>query len=314
MAKKIVVLGTGGTVAGRAASRADNIGYVAGQVAVADLLAGVAPPAGVEVECEQVAQIDSKDMDSQTWRRLALRCAHWLAEPEVTGIVVTHGTDTMEETAFFLQSLLAPAKPVVLTGAMRPATSLAADGPANIADALRVAAAPGARGVVVVFAGGVHGARDVLKQHPYRIDPFVSADAGCVGYVEEGVVRQVRAWPEGGLDVADAALRAMERATPWPRVEIVLNHAGADGRIVSALVGDGVQGIVAAGTGNGTLSAGLEAALLGAQASGVRVVRASRCEQGRVISHGRGPFPDSGGLTAVKARIELILKLLAAAA
>src|SRR4051812_44914182 len=114
---EIVVLGTGGTIAGRAASAADNVGYRAGEVPVDELLRGLAVPGGLRVHAEQVAQIDSKDMDFAVWATLAGRCAHWLAQEEVAGIVVTHGTDTIEETAFFLHCLLAPAKPVVLTGA-----------------------------------------------------------------------------------------------------------------------------------------------------------------------------------------------------
>src|SRR5690348_6482601 len=123
---KLVVLATGGTIAGRAVSASDNLAYQSAQIGVAQLLAGVPCPAGFALEGEQVAQIDSKDMDFAVWRALAQRCAHWLARDEVAGLVVTHGTDTLEETAFFLQSVLAPAKPVVLTGAMRPATSVAA--------------------------------------------------------------------------------------------------------------------------------------------------------------------------------------------
>src|SRR4051794_9743617 len=127
--RRVVVLGTGGTIAGKAASIGDNIGYTAGQVGVADLLGGIEPPAGVTLVAEQVAQLDSKDMSFEVWQKLAQRCAHWLARPDVAGIVITHGTDTLEETAFFLHSVLAATKPVVLTCAMRPATALAPDGP-----------------------------------------------------------------------------------------------------------------------------------------------------------------------------------------
>src|SRR5438132_2292849 len=177
-ADKVVVLGTGGTIAGTAADELDNVGYTAGQLAVAQLVRAVPALAAVAIECEQVAQLDSKDMGHAAWRDLALRCAHHLARPEVAGIVVTHGTDTLEETAWFLQRVLAPAKPVVMTAAMRPATALQADGPQNLLDAVTVARAPGARGVVAVLAGVVHGAREVRKVHPYRVDAFGSGDAG----------------------------------------------------------------------------------------------------------------------------------------
>jgi L-asparaginase len=153
---KIVILGTGGTIAG----------------------------AG--------GQVDSKDMGFEVWRELALRCAHWLADTTVKGIVITHGTDTLEETAWFLQSVLAAGKPVVLTCAMRPATALAPDGPQNILDAVTVALDPLATGVVAVCAGVVHSARDVQKDHPYRLDAFSSGDAGPLGFVEENAVRWVK--------------------------------------------------------------------------------------------------------------------------
>jgi L-asparaginase len=303
--EKIVVLGTGGTIAGRAASARDNLGYTAGQVAVADLLKDIPALQSLDVVAEQVAQLDSKDMTFAVWDRLAERCTHWLAQSDVRGIVVTHGTDTLEETAYFLQAALAPAKPVVLTGAMRPATSAAADGPQNIADAVAVVLSAGARGVTVAFAGTVHDAQDVAKVHAYRTDAFDSGDAGPLGYVEEGRLRQLRDWP------ASQATRSWVAGKPWPRVEIVLNHAGADGAIVRALVQQGVQGLVAAGTGNGSLHVDLEAALIEAAAAGVKVLRASRCAQGRVLAAPRDRLPHAGGLSPVKARIALLLELRA---
>src|SRR5512133_3297613 len=196
--KRIVVLATGGTLAGTA-DPGDNIGYRAAQLGIEQLLAGIPALQGLAIQSEQVAQIDSKDMSLSVWRDLALRCRHWLAQDEVAGLVITHGTDTLEETAFFLQSVLAPAKPVVLTADMRPATALLADGPQNIVDDVAIAQTPGARGVVAVCAGVVHGAFDVAKQHSYRLDAFASGDAGPIGYVEEGRVRQVRGWPSGQL-------------------------------------------------------------------------------------------------------------------
>ncbi len=135
----VVVLGTGGTIAGAASEASDNVGYVAGQRSVADLLRAVPALAGAALETEQLAQLDSKDMTHAVWRLLALRCAHHLTRPEVVGIVITHGTDTLEETAWFLQRTLAPERPVVLVAAMRPATSLQADGPQNLLDAVAVA-------------------------------------------------------------------------------------------------------------------------------------------------------------------------------
>jgi L-asparaginase len=276
-------------------------------VGVDALLQGVAVPAGMRLHAEQVAQIDSKDMDFAVWSTLAGRCAHWLAQDEVAGIVVTHGTDTMEETAFFLHCVLRPSKPVVLTGAMRPATSTAPDGPQNLADAIAVAADPQARGVCVAFAGTVHGAVDVQKVHTYRLDAFSSGDAGPVAYVEEGRLRVLRPW--AAPEVSQAA-PALTLPVDWPRVEIVMNHAGAGRAVVDALVKDGVAGLVVAGTGNGSLNHVLEAGLLEAQQHGVAVRRASRCAQGRVLPLPSDRIPAAAGLSPVKARIALMLELM----
>jgi L-asparaginase len=307
--KKIAVLATGGTIAGRAAAPEDNIGYTAAQLGVQELLAAIPALARLPLVAEQVAQVDSKDMSFEIWRQLALRSAHWLAQEDVSGVVITHGTDTLEETAYFLHAVLAPAKPVVLTCAMRPATALVPDGPQNLLDAIAVARAPGASGVVAVCAGVIHSALDVAKQHTYRLDAFSSGDAGPIGYVEEGELRLLRHWPLADQGAAQA-LDKFTRADHWPRVEIVMNHAGAGGAIVDALVAQGVEGLVVAGTGNGSVHHELEAALRQARSRGVRVVRSTRCPQGRVLARPDDTLPDSAGLSPVKARIALMLELL----
>lgn len=312
--KKIVVLGTGGTIAGTASAAQDNIGYTAAQVGITELLGSIGALEGLALVAEQVAQIDSKDMGFDTWSQLALRCRYWLAQADVAGIVITHGTDTLEETAFFLHAVLAPAKPVVLTCAMRPATAVAPDGPQNVIDAVAVARTAGARGVVVVCAGTIHGAADVAKQHTYRLDTFSSGDAGPVGYVEEGRLCLSRNWPEAGPGLAVRTLQAMGVAGRWPRVEIVVSHAGANGRVVDALLAQGVKGLVVAATGNGTLHHELEAALIKAQAAGVKVMRATRCAEGRVIERAGDALAAAGSLSLVKARIALMLELFDAAA
>lgn len=310
--EKIVILATGGTLAGTAAVAHDNVGYRAAQLGIDELLGPIKALRGLPLVTEQLAQVDSKDMGFPLWRQLALRCSHWLGQADVAGLVITHGTDTLEETAFFLDAVLKPAKPVVLTCAMRPATALMSDGPQNIVDAVVVASAGGsARGVVAVCAGVVHGAQQVAKIHPYRLDPFSSGDAGPLAYVEEGRLRQVRDWPVAGDGYPGHLLEKIESATGrWPRVDIVLSHAGADGAIVDALVAQGVDGLVVAGTGNGTVHHLLEAALLRAQALGVAVVRATRCAQGQVIAHPGDCLPHSDGLSPVKARVALVLRLL----
>lgn len=320
--RRIVVLGTGGTIAGRAASVGDNIGYTAGQVGVADLLGDIEAPEGLALAAEQVAQLDSKDMGPGVWLQLARRCAFWLAEPGVAGVVITHGTDTIEETAFFLQTVLAPAKPVVLTCAMRPASSLSPDGPQNVRDAIAVAATPAAQGVTVVCAGAVHSAFDVQKVHTYRQDAFASGDAGPIGYVEEGSVRRLREWPGPPTGTSSRILEGDEGvAAQWPRVEILTSHAGATGAVVDLLlderargVAGAVRGLVVAATGNGTVHHALEEAALRAQDEGVAVVRATRCAGGRILPRPDDRLRDAGALTPVKARIALMLELIGAAA
>jgi L-asparaginase len=316
-ARRLVVLGTGGTIAGRATRANDNVGYVAGQVAVSDLVAMVPALAACPLDVEQVAQINSKDMVLNVWQALAARVAEHLDRPEVAGIVITHGTDTIEETAFLLQTVLKPSKPVVLTCAMRPATALVPDGPQNLSDAVAVALHAEARGVVVVCAGRIHGATDVSKVHPYRTDPFDSGDAGTLGCVEEAQLRMFRPWPEavpeGTFDAA--ALQRLAGAAVLPRVELIFSHANADGEVVRALLGHTttagpLRGIAVAGTGNGTVHDDLLAALKQAQASGIEVVVASRCAHGRVVPHSGQPLPDSAGLSPVKARLALALRLL----
>lgn len=311
--QKIVVLGTGGTIAGTSAQTGDNIGYTAAQVGVEQLLAavpGLLALAGGMLVAEQVAQVDSKDMDDGVWRALAQRCAHHLADPDVRGLVITHGTDTLEETAWFLHEVLNTTKPVVLTCAMRPATALTPDGPQNLLDAVAVVLAPGATGVVAVAAGELHAARGVQKVHPYRVHAFSSGDAGPLGWVEEGQVRLVQNWPLPPVGRAFSAIKTGIEAAEWPWVEVVLNHAGARAQTVDALVRAGVRGLVVACTGNGTIHHALEAALLRAQHAGVRVVRATRCAEGQVLPKPGDVLPDSQGLSPVKARVALLLDLL----
>lgn len=314
-ASLIVVLGTGGTIAGTAPSAADDSAYTAAQLSVGQLLAAVPEMAGAPIESEQVAQVDSKDMSHAIWQALARRVAHHLARGEVAGIVITHGTDTLEETAYFLQRVLAPAKPVVLTGAMRPATSAQADGPGNLRDAVLVARESrlaGRAGVVAVMAGQVHGARQVRKAHPTQLEAFDSGEAGPLAVVQGGSV----SWCADTVrstepDVNAPCPAALTRdIAHWPRVEIVVSHAGASGAVVRALCSDGVQGLVVAATGNGTLHHELESALLAAQAQGVAVRRSARSGSGRVLPTATQGLPGAGDLSPVKARIELLLALM----
>lgn len=309
----LVVLGTGGTIAGTAAHAGDHTGYRAAQLGIDALLDALPHRQACRVEAHQVAQLDSKDMDHATWQRLARAVQAQLDRPEVTGLVVTHGTDTLEETAYFLHRVLAPARPVVFTAAMRPATAASPDGPQNLLDALAVAACPGARGVLAVLAGRIHGAADLRKLHGYRLDAFGGGDAGPIGTVEEGRVRCFRAWPQAGPHPAAARALAEADASEWPPVDIVTSHAGARAATVQALVAAGTRGLVVAGTGNATVHQALEPALQAARAAGVAVRRSSRCLLGGVVGamdDDALPVCGAGEQTPVQARIELMLDLL----
>lgn len=323
-AKKVgqwVVLGTGGTIAGTAASPDDHTGYAAAQLGVQTLLQGVPglqnALRGDALHCEQLVQLNSKDMDHGVWQQLAMRCAHWLALPEVRGVLVTHGTDTLEETAWFLQSVLAPGKPLVMTCAMRPATAVQADGPQNLLDALATAHDAAGRGVLVVCGGRVHRAALVQKVHPYRLDAFDSGEAGPAGWIEQGQVR----WAQPQMTSAQAltenahpqAAYALSRpAQDWPWVVVLHSHAGSSGRQVQALVAAGVHGIVLVGSGNGSVHADLLLALQEAQAQRVAVRLVSRCAQGQIVGDAAALSLAPRGLNAYKARINLMLDLLSA--
>ena len=321
--KTLVVLATGG-------SNTDSIGYTTAQLDVAELIQAM--PCLAELPytlvCERVGQFYSRDMSFDVWQRLLSRAAHWLAVPEVQGVVITHGTDTLEETAFYLHCALPrpllASKPVVFTYAMRPVTALNADGPQNIRDAITVALMPRACGVLAVCAGAVHSAAHLQKVHPYRLDAFNSGDAGPLGYVEEGAVRMLKQWflrPVGALASehhSQKAINNIASSMRWPRVEILMNYAGAGALTVDALLvqlasqqGAALRGIVVAGTGNGTVHEELEAALLRAQACIVAVRRSTRCAMGQLILAPNAALPHSEGLSPVKARIALMLELMA---
>lgn len=302
----ILLIGTGGTIAGSAGSSSDHVGYRAGQISVDSLVAALPELVDHDLRYEQLAQLDSKDMDFATWTRLALRVQQALDDPAIRGVVITHGTDTLEETAYLLHRVLQDSvKPVVLTAAMRPATSHSPDGPQNLLDAVLLAQV--GQGVLVALHGAVHRADRVRKMHSYRVDAFGSPDSGPVALIENGEIRTLKPWPRN-----EALGVGRLQAPVWPRVELLWNAAGADGAQVPLLMElaqrEGRRvGLVVAGTGNGTLSDVLEKALLAAQAQGVRVLRTTRCAAGPVIG---GALPSAGSLSAPQARVELLLQLL----
>ncbi|MPM59277.1 putative L-asparaginase [bioreactor metagenome] len=314
VAKKIVLLGTGGTIAGTSAVAGANTGYTAAQIGVADLVAAVAALSEVAsggLQVEQIAQVDSKDMTHAIWLRLARHCEQFLSDPDVQGLVITHGTDTLEETAWFLQLVLAPRKPVVLCSAMRPATALAPDGPQNLLDAVVVASEPTAHGVLCVAAGEIHGAREVSKVHPLRLNAFSSGEAGPLGWVEGRSVRWAHNQPPScPVATSERVVQTLPEADLWPQVEIVVSHAGASGAVVRALAAQGVDGIVVAATGNGTVHESIAQALDEPQLQDVAVRIASRCADGRMLDDADARWPTANGLSPVKARISLMLDLI----
>ncbi len=311
--QNVVVLGTGGTIAGTSSSASDHTAYTAGQLGVQYLLDAVPglkdSLQGRDLVCEQLAQLDSKDMDHATWQVLGQRCTHWLAQSDVRGIVITHGTDTLEETAWFLEQVLHTTKPVVLTCAMRPATALTPDGPQNLLDAMAVVGDPLACGVLAVCAGRIHNAGAVQKVHPYRLDAFSSGDAGPLGWIEQGHVRWVNQGSGAVVDVSTHVALTLP-VSEWPWVEVLHSHAGVEARQVRSLVAAGVKGLVVAGTGNGTVHQNLLHALIEAQAQGVTVRLTTRCAEGQLVGQSSVLQMAPRGLNAYKARVSLMLDLM----
>ena len=312
-ANTIALLGMGGTIAGTGSL--GGVGYQAGQIGVQELMGGIPVPPGFGVKVQQVRQVDSKDIADGDWQALAQACLAQLADAQVAAVVITHGTDTLEETAWFLQCVLPAGKPVVLTCAMRPASALSADGPANLRDALACAADAGAAAqasagqpVLVVAAGEVHGALAVRKAHAYRVNAFTSAPAGPLAWVEEGRLRWAQALPVAKVEKPAVALAAL----PWPWVEVVTSHAGARAQVIDGLVAAGVQGLVVAGTGNGTVHTAWLPALARAGAAGVQILRCTRCVEGQVVSAAGQDDAQATALPPLKARISLMLACMQA--
>ncbi|SAK61920.1 L-asparaginase II [Caballeronia calidae] len=313
---RIAVLATGGTIAGQAGDASKTAGYKAGVVGVDKLLDAVpALGAVAQIHAEQIASIDSKDMSAALWTALSRRIDELLAQDDIDGVVVTHGTDTLEETAYLLHLTVKSAKPVVLTAAMRPSTALSADGPLNLLNAVTVAASKDAagKGVLVAFNNQIHSARDVTKTSTYAVDAFRSPETGPLGFVQDGRVEFQRTVVRPHTAASEFAVTEQ-----WPMVEIVASYADASRVTVDALVAAGVKGIVVAGTGNGSMHATLTQALADAVKQGVAVVRASRVGSGHVMRNGAANDDalgtvSAGTLNPYKARVLLLLALSAGA-
>ena len=311
---RIAVLATGGTIAGTAADAANTSGYQAGVVGVERLLEAVPALSSVaQIQPEQIASIDSKDMALALWTTLAQRVNALLASDDIDGVVITHGTDTLEETAYLLHLTVKSIKPVVLTAAMRPSSALSADGPLNLLNAVTVAASQAAhgQGVLVAFNNRIHSARDVVKTSTYAVDAFQSPEVGALGWVQDGRVEFQRKVVRPHTVDTEFVIGAK-----WPNVEIIVSYAGVSRIGVDALVAAGVRGIVVAGTGNGSIHASVQQALADAVSQGVVVVRSSRVGSGHVMRNGAASddalgFVTAGSLNPYKARVLLMLALAA---
>jgi L-asparaginase len=305
---KVVVVATGGTIA----SRFDRErGAVTSQTAGAELLGRTAVPADVEVAIDDFVMVGSFNFDLELVFRLTGRIAVHLGDPAVAGVVVTQGTDTMEESAFMADLLVASDKPVVFTGAQRNADEPDSDGPRNLADAIRVAAAPEARrlGTVVVFEQEIHAARDVTKVHSARVGTFASLEHGKLGEVDgERVIVHRRP-----LMRHTFAVEAIES-----RVDVVKIVMGSDGRFIDHAVADGARAVVLEAFGRGNATLAVLDAVRRAIGKGVLVAVTTRCPQGRVEPiYGNGGGKDlaaagavfAGDLSGIKTRVLLAVLL-----
>ena len=310
----IVILATGGTIAGAAAT-GTQAGYTSGAVTIDAMIAAVP---GIKdlanIRGEQISNVGSQDMSFNIMLTLARRINELLAKPDVDGIVVTHGTDTMEETAFFLNLVVKSDKPVVLVGSMRPSTAVSADGPLNLYDGVAVAADPNAkgRGVLVVMNDWIHGAHSLTKTSTTAVQTFLSPQRGLVGVSTYGKNDYYNnpEWKHTTGSEFDVT-----SVTKLPRVDIIFACADMSPDLIDSAVANGAAGIVIAGVGNGNMNkASLEAAE-GAAKKGVVIVRSSRVATGTVgrnveVNDDQMGFVASDELNPQKARILLMLALL----
>ncbi len=281
--KKIVLLATGGTIAGAAADSADSWSYKPGTLPIDEILKAVPQLKDlVQIKAITVSSIGSEDMTNDVWIALAKAIEDSLADDKCVGAVVTHGTDTLEETAFFLNLTLKTNKPVVLTGAMRPATALSPDGPANLLAAVKTAIHPDSagKGVLVVMGDQIHGARDVTKTNTSSTMAFDSPIFGVLGLIAGGKVRFYK--ESVRQHTVDTPFLASDLASA-PRVDIIYAHADQDGVLIEASIKAGAKGIVYAGFGNGSLHKNTVDALYRAIKEGVIVVRTTRTGSGVVV-------------------------------
>lgn len=309
---RLLLLGTGGTIAGTAPESTQLNRYAAGVIGAEALLTTL-PQLNrlAEIQVEQITNVDSADLGFNHWRDLVSRLRQILAEdPGLVGVVITHGTNTLEETAWLLQLLIDDPRPVVLVGAMRPASALSADGPLNLYQAVQVACSADARGrgVMVVMDGQIHSARDVAKRATQGVGAFHSAARGPLGWVDDFGVHL-----SGVERSASVPFAGLSLPTIWPQVVILHGCVQPSAALIPALLSAGVEGLVFTGTGAGQLSAVERNALAQWQGPRPLMLRANRCGMGpvhRCEDHARLGLLPAGDLSPQKARVLLLLALI----
>lgn len=310
----VVILATGGTIAGAGTSSTGSA-YTSGQVKIEAMIDAVPNIRNLaNLRGEQIANVGSQDMNVKVWLDLAKRINELLATKEVDGIVITHGTDTQEETAYFLNLVVKSDKPVVLTGSMRPSTALSADGPLNMYNAVAIAASPKAKGygVMVLMNDDIHSAHDVKKMITTPVHTFESPLEGLLGTCIFGEVEFFH--KPFGKHTVDSEF-SVDGVKELPRVDIVYTCADVSPDLIDIMVKAGAKGIVIAGVGDGNMNAGTLEAAKRATRAGVPVVRASRVPVGAVLIKGEIVDEDYGTVSSAdlnpqKARILLMLALL----
>lgn len=310
----VVILATGGTIAGTGATSTTTVGYTAAKVGVDALIAAVPELKKVaNVRGEQVMQIASENMNNDAWLKLAKRVNTLLAQSDVDGIVITHGTDTIEETAYFLDLVVKSKKPVVIVGAMRPSTAISADGPINLYNAVLLAGSKEAvgKGVLVTLNDQINAGREVTKTNTSTMDTFKTPELGFLGYIQGSKPYFYR--QSTRKNTVDTTFDIMN-LDKLPQVDIVYGYANMNPIALNAFVAAGAQGIIHAGVGDGSLNNTVLPSLSEARKKGVVIVRSSRVGQGIVARNGEADddkldFVVSDTLNAQKARILLMLAL-----
>ena len=313
----IKIIGTGGTIAGVAESKTQTAGYKSGQVTVSELLNEIPEVADIaNITSEQFCQIGSEHMTEEIWLGLSKRINELLQNDETDGIVITHGTDTLEETAYFLNLTIKSRKPVVLVGAMRPATALSADGPLNLFDAVLAAADKQShgKGVLICFGNMIISAREGTKTSTYQTNTFQGRGFGCIGTIVAGVVRyNYNTIKKHTFE----SIFSIEGVNKLPTVEIVYQYAGSKQCMVEAAVRLGADAVVVAGFGGGNFNKNLSEyvkSLKGKPGKPI-IVRSTRVASGAVARNGDINDDEYGtiagdDLSPQKARILVMLALL----